>query len=268
MTRTALVAIVNLSPDSFSGDGASSAAQAIAYAKTQLEAGAMVLDVGAESTRPGATPLSAAQEWQRLAPVMGELAALCQSAGAKLSIDTRHAATATRALAAGADWINDVGGLQSDEMLHTVAASTCHCVLMHSLSVPAAPEIHLPHICDAPQEIRRWFAQQMERLAHGGIAADRLILDPGIGFGKTAAQSVAILAEAASFRTFGLPVLIGHSRKSFLKLFSDHPDTRDPLTLAFSAILMQHDIDYLRVHHVATHHTLRKALYPRAVHAS
>lgn len=259
-----LVGIVNITPDSFSDGGqALRPADALRRAAQLIEDGASVLDVGAESTRPGATPLSPQGEWARLSPVLAELAALCRAEGVALSVDTRHGETAHRALEAGADWINDVSGFQDDAMLAAVRDTDCRLVAMHALSVPASRSRVLPPSTDIAALMRDWCKATRERLAQAGIAPDRLILDPGIGFGKTARQSWALLADAPAWLPENVPVLIGHSRKSFLSLFSENepaPDLRDALTRQLSALLAAHGVAWLRVHDVAGHRLLFAAL--------
>lgn len=252
---TQLVGILNLTPDSFSDGGLIT--DAIARIDVMLQAGADVIDIGAESTRPAATPLSAEEEWQRLAPVLQQAVNAVHAAGKCVSLDSYHPETARKALSMGVDWINDVGGLHDTAMLAAVRGSECKLVLMHSLGVPANPAQHLPDECEPVSYLVDWFTRRIEELAEAGIAPGRLVIDPGIGFGKTARQSLQLVLEAERFIALGLPVLVGHSRKSFLSLFADVPAAqRDPLTLAFSAMLIQRGADYLRVHDVAAHKAL------------
>lgn len=255
-----LVGILNLTPDSFSDGGLAFAPDdALRRVDALLEAGADVVDIGAESTRPGAQPLSAEEEWARLGPVLGRAIERIHARGAIASLDTRHAATARRATSLGVDWINDVNGLQDSQMVEAVKDSACMLVLMHSLSVPADPNITLPQSCDAVAEVEQWFRARIDALKAQGIRQERLILDAGIGFGKTAKQSLALLLASPQLKALGLPLLVGHSRKSFLKLFSQDAAHRDALTLAFSSVLASMQADYLRVHDVARHRRLMGA---------
>jgi dihydropteroate synthase len=247
---TKLVAILNLTPDSFSDGGKYEGEQAVVRLEQLIEEGADVVDIGAESTRPGATPLSAEEEWARLAPFFKNLKP--EHFKTTLSLDTRHPENARRALDVGFRWINDVSGFASQAMREVVAGYDCTCVVMHSLSVPADKNITLPEGCDVIAELVEW------ALGIGDWALGRqIIIDPGIGFGKTAAQSWEIINRIDELKTLGFPLLIGHSRKSFLnpREGGDSFD-RDKSTLELSQKLIVKKIDYLRVHDVAAHKVL------------
>lgn len=217
-----------------------------------MAAGASVIDVGAESTRPGATPLSAGEEWDRLAPLLPELLARCKGGGVEVSVDTRHAKTAERALALGADWINDVSGLADPAMRAVVRDASCSIVVMHSLSIPADKARVLPEDAEPVAEVLAWWQLRKAELAGTGIAPERLIFDPGIGFGKTAQQSLALLRGVVRLQAEGTPLLIGHSRKSFLSAFTEAPaGSRDLETAVVSGWLARQGVTYLRVHALA-----------------
>jgi dihydropteroate synthase len=253
MKRPAIMGIVNVTPDSFSGDGVLAEA-AIRHAHALMEKGADILDIGAESTRPNATPLSADEEWARLGPVLEGIVAQRWRMRLRLSVDTRHAQTAARALAMGVDIINDVSGLADPAMAEILAEHACDIVVMHALSIPANPLLTLPEDCDIVAEILAWKNHIASHATLRGIGAERLIYDPGIGFGKTAQQSLTLVQSADILTKTGGRWLFGHSRKSFLKLVTDAPaDARDEATLAFSAQLAEAGVDYLRVHNVARH---------------
>lgn len=256
MNRPALAAIINLTPDSFSGDGVMGDAAMVAAIEA-VAAGAGLLDIGAESTRPGATPVTPEEEWTRLEPF---LTAFGQTSWLKkplLGIDTRHASTAAKALALGADIINDEGGLQDPAMCRALAKSSCDIVVMHALSIPADKAKVWDASVDPVTEILGWKARLTEHVLACGVAPQRLIFDPGIGFGKTPAQSLALVMQAKTLVESGGRWFYGHSRKSFLTLFTDAaPAERDALTLAFSAVLAQAGVHYLRVHALAAHHAL------------
>ncbi len=257
---TKLLGILNLTPDSFSDGGqADVPEQALERLERLIDAGADGVDIGAESTRPGATPLSPEQEWARLEPVLARAVARCQEAGVLVSLDTRHAESAARALALGVDWINDVSGFRDEAMIRVVAESTCQLVLMHARAIPADPNDTLPETDDPVAAVDAFFRSQQARLAEYGVAPERLVYDPGIGFGKSAVQSLALLARLDELAP--LPLLIGHSRKSFLSLFTDKPAAaRDELTLAVSGLLAQRHIPWLRVHNVVRHRLLLNRL--------
>ncbi len=254
-----IMGIVNLTPDSFSDGGRLHDVEAaLAHMESLLEAGAHVLDLGAESTRPGAQTLSDAEEWQRLGPVLE--AARTRFPQAVLSIDTYHPATAQRALDVGANWINDVSGAANPQMAEIIAKHPhCHYVFMHALSVPADPAQTLPETCDPVMEIAEWCKQRILRLQEAGVDTKQLIADLGIGFGKTAAQSIELLRRAGEMVTAcPVPLLIGHSRKSFLaEAGARHASDRDVETHVISAHLAGVGVAYLRVHDVAG---TRKAL--------
>lgn len=260
ISRPALMGIVNLTPDSFSGDGRMGE-DALNHARAHYLAGADILDIGAESTRPGATPLSAEEEWARLEPFLKAVTEQSWRANVRLSIDTRHADNAGHALAIGVDVINDVSGFADPQMLGTLREANCDIVVMHSLTVPVDPAVCWPQNVDPVVEILRWKADIVARAVEASIAPERLIFDPGLGFGKHPEQSLALALRAGELVASGGRWLIGHSRKSFLKLFAEvAAEERDGLTLALSAALATAGVPYLRVHHVAAHRRLFDAL--------
>lgn len=250
MVSTTLVGILNLTPDSFSDGGMyKTVHDAHAHVLRMVAEGARVIDIGAESTRPGATPITAEEEWRRLEPLLTLL--MRTEIPALISVDTRHSETAQRALALGVDWINDVSGC-TPEMVDVVRASSCRLVVMHSLTVPASREHVLPEDADPVTAVRTWFQKKREELQREGIAADRIIFDPGIGFGKTAAQSLELIRRADELRIPGIELLFGHSRKSFLSPQSNLSiEEKDEATCAVSAYLAGKGVEYLRVHNVA-----------------
>lgn len=252
---TKLLAILNLTPDSFSDGG--QVDDVLAAIDRLIEDGTDGIDIGAESTRPGATPLAPEAEWARLEPVLAEAIDHCHTRGVIVSLDTRHAHTAWRALELGVDWINDVGGFGDAAMIEAVKASDCKLVVMHALTIPADAGITLPDDADPVAEIARFFDERRQELEEQGIAPDRLIYDPGIGFGKSRRQSLALMQRMDELEA---PLLVGHSRKSFLSLFTDRPAAeRDDLTLAFSA-MMAGKVAWLRVHEVKRHRALLNQL--------
>jgi dihydropteroate synthase len=228
--RTRLMAIVNLTPDSFSGDGllgsgnlmllrglaAASAKMAVAAAVEAIDGGADIVDLGAESTRPNAVPLSSDEEQARLLPVLEQL--LIERPDAIVSVDTYHAATARAAAKAGAEIINDVSGLTWDEAMATVVAQTgCGLVLMHTRGRPGEWQSQ-PRL-DNREVVPIVFAGLCEQLAQAeavGIGTERIVVDPGFGFGKRGPENFALLAGLARLHELGRPLLTGLSRKSFL----------------------------------------------------
>ena len=224
---TKLVGILNITPDSFSDGGLHfTPEKAVGAAREMIRQGAAIIDIGAESTRPGATALSSAEEWARLQPVLAALKDI------PFSVDTRHAETASKALAAGAAWINDVSGFSDAAMVAAVKSNNCKLVFMNSLSVPASRDIVLPLKADAVTLILAWAKERIAALEAAGIVKNRLIFDPGIGFGKTREQSFALLRGIEKFKVLGVPILVGHSRKSFLG-----KEKRDEATLLLSQFM-------------------------------
>jgi 2-amino-4-hydroxy-6-hydroxymethyldihydropteridine diphosphokinase / dihydropteroate synthase len=249
-----LMGILNITPDSFSDGGYfTDVAMVIEQAHQLVAAGAEILDIGAEATNPNAHPITAAEEWRRLEEV---LTAVCKETDKmvvppKISIDTRHPATAQQALALGVDWINDVGGLTDPMMREIIAASSCDVVMMHQLGIPARVKQVLPLHEDPVKIIYQWAQQQFSELEKSGINKERVIFDVGIGFGKTATQSLEILQRFEEFKSLNIRLLVGHSRKSFQTIFTDKPAAqRDIETLPISLYLAKLETDYLRVHNV------------------
>lgn len=249
--------IVNITPDSFSDGGRFTDWSSI---EPQLDAmlagGVHILDIGAESTRPGATPLTADAEWQRLQPVLAHLQDKLQDLSLRplVSIDTYHAAVADRALAWGADIINDVGGLSSPDMLTLAAGSDKDWVAMHSVTVPAASDATLAPDCNPVTELDVWLQRRLEVWDKAGIGRRRIIFDPGIGFGKNSLQSLQLLRNAGQFRRHGLRVLVGHSRKSYMRRFGHLQQLdKDMITVGASLALCAQNIDIIRVHNIPAH---------------
>ena len=264
MSDTKLVAIINITPDSFSDGGDMfSPLAALNAIERAVAAGATVIDVGAESTRPGAQSLAWEEEWNRLEPVAMHMAGAVKGR-AEISVDTRHAATVREILPYGISWVNDVSGFLNPDMVEVVVASQCRLVVMHSLTVPANSAIVLPADVDVVAEVLAFGQRRIAELWAAGIARERIIFDPGVGFGKTAEQSVALLKDIDIFHRLGVPLLVGHSRKSFLKAWDATLD-RDAATLEVSRYLVSQGVDYLRVHDVPAHAALR-AQANRRVH--
>lgn len=248
-----LVGIVNVTPDSFS-DGGRSFAPEDAYSAiiAQQRAGAEVVDVGAESTRPGAQPLSWQEEWKRLEPVL-KLLPPKEERQFKLSLDSRHAETVERALAYGIEWINDVSGFSHAPMVRLAAGCGCKLVVMHSLGVPASREALMHPDADVVAEVLAFGRQRIAQLEGEGISRERIIFDVGVGFGKSAEQSVALMRGISAFRELGVGLLVGHSRKSFLPAWGLDVQDKDAATLEISRYLVAQGVDYLRVHDVRGH---------------
>jgi 2-amino-4-hydroxy-6-hydroxymethyldihydropteridine diphosphokinase/dihydropteroate synthase len=249
--------IVNLTPDSFSDGGELDDAAAAEQRVDSLHAdGAELIDFGAESTRPGATLLGADQEWARLEPVLGRCIERYRDKALRprFSVDTYHAETARRALALGADLINDVSGLTNDAMIDIAATSAADFVAMHNLGIPADKARTLPETEDPTAAVERWLEQRLVEWQRAGLDMQRVVFDPGIGFGKTALQSLRLLRDIERFQRFGLRLLVGHSRKSFMHtIAAADRDDRDLFTIGVSLQLCTAGVDVLRVHNVAAH---------------
>ena len=213
-----LMGVVNVTPDSFSDGGLFLAPEAAAaHAKDLAGEGADIVDIGGESTRPGAEPVSAAQELRRVMPAIEAIAAGGGAeTGPQVSIDTSKAVVAEAALAAGASFVNDVSALRADpEMAGVIAARGCECCLMHMLGEPRTMQAD-PAYEDVVSEVSSFLEARMAWAVRQGVAEERIVLDPGIGFGKTVAHNLALLARLDEIAALGRPVLVGTSRKSFL----------------------------------------------------
>ncbi len=255
MFNTKIVGILNLTPDSFSDGGQFySPAAAIERIGELVRQGADIIDIGAESTRPDATPLSAEEEWQRLEPVVKHLPAFST---VEFSIDTRHAATVSKILPYGISTVNDVSGFSSPQMVEAVQKSSCKLVIMHSLTVPADTRVVMDEHVDVVTALMEFARKRIAALVSAGIGKERMIFDAGIGFGKTTAQSFAIINGIGRFKELDVPLYIGHSRKSFL---GEPKENRDKATLEMSRELIKQGVGYIRVHDVAAHRTLMQEM--------
>jgi dihydropteroate synthase len=251
--RSLVMGIVNVTPDSFSDGGRFLAPDAaIAHARRLIAEGADLVDLGAESTRPGAEPVPAEEQIRRLLPALEALAA----DGACVSVDTASAAVARRALAAGAAVVNDVSALGDPEMPGVVAEAGAGLVLMHMRGTPRTMQQD-PHYGDAAREVREWLGARLAGARRAGIAAERVALDPGIGFGKTPRHNFELLARLEELAALGRPVLVGVSRKSFLGKQEGEglpdlpPDQRLDGGLAATAVAVFLGARIVRTHDVA-----------------
>lgn len=245
-----LMGILNVTPDSFSDGGQFLDPRAAIEQGLQLVTdGAAILDIGGESTRPGATPVTETEELRRVIPVIQGLA---ERAGVPISIDTMKARVAQEALQAGAQVVNDVSGLLADPRMDAVCAeSDCGVIVMHMRGTPQTMQTD-PHYEDVVREVREFFDARLLTLSERGIAAGRLMFDPGIGFGKTAEHNLSLLSHLNDLRSGGRPLLVGHSRKRFLKrLLGREVDERSAGTLGVALAMAAQGVDLIRVHDVA-----------------
>jgi dihydropteroate synthase len=260
--RTYVMGILNITPDSFSGDGIIAQGDAVQIAVQQardfLTSGADILDVGGESTRPGSEPLNAEAEMERVVPVIQTLSK--EFPDTLISIDTCKAVVAEEALKAGAHIVNDVWALRADPALAGVAAKhNAPVILMHNRSNPASVEVRQQlgnayigaEYDDLLADVRRELMESVKLAKQAGIPEERIILDPGIGFGKTVAHNLELIRRLDEIRALGYPVLLGASRKSFIGFTLDLPaDQRVEGTAAAVCVGITRGADIIRVHDV------------------
>lgn len=240
-----------MTPDSFSDGGrCSSLESAVAQADVLVAAGADLLDVGGESTRPFAVPVSEEEELRRVVPA---IQAIRQKYSLPISIDTSKAEVARQAIAAGADMINDVSALRHDPaMIDLVRTSTVPVVIMHMQGTPGDMQVE-PLYQDVVAEIMEFFSERLSWLRSQGVDCSRIILDPGIGFGKTKTHNLIILKNLAAFAALGQPLLLGHSRKRFLgDITGAQVEERDLATAVVSALAVMQGVSIVRVHDVSS----------------
>jgi dihydropteroate synthase len=249
-----VMGIVNVTPDSFFDGGLYLDARAAIDHGLALErAGATILDVGGESTRPGANPVPEDEELRRVLPVIEGLRA--RDSGAQLSIDTSKAPVARAALAAGATLVNDVTALRGDPgMAEVIAAAGADCCLMHMLGEPRTMQRD-PRYGDVVSEIKAFLEQRLSIAVAAGVAEERILVDPGIGFGKTTEHNLELLRRLDEIVALGRPVVIGTSRKSFLGKITARPvEDRIAATIATNLVAYQRGARVFRVHDVAPIH--------------
>jgi dihydropteroate synthase len=243
-----VMGIVNVTPDSFSDGGLlASSAGAISHAETLVEEGAHILDVGGESTRPGATSLSAEEEWQRIGPVLRQVVKW----DIPVSVDTYHPQTMQKALDLGVDIVNDVWAFRQKGALEAVASSRCGLCMMHMHGEPATMQLH-PMVGNVMDELSVFFQTQLALIDEAGIDQSRVVLDPGIGFGKTVEQNFEILRKQSLLLHFGQPLMVGWSNKSSLGAVSGLPvDQRLVPSVVAAVLAVERGARILRVHAVA-----------------
>lgn len=241
--------VMNVTPDSFYSPSrvAGDPSAIVKHAQTMIEDGADILDIGGESTRPGAEPVGLEEELSRVVPVLEALS----GHGFRISIDTYRAETARRALALGATMVNDITALRGDpEMAAVVAESGAECVLMHMQGTPQTMQ-KAPQYGDIIEDICGFFDERLESAQRAGIAEDRLWLDPGFGFGKTVRHNLTVLRRLSAFKRFGRPLLVGTSNKSTIgKVLGTPVEDRLEGTAATVALAIANGADAVRVHDV------------------
>lgn len=248
--RPLLMGIVNVTPDSFSDGGRFLLEDAaVEHALKLVDEGADILDVGGESTRPASHSVALEDELQRVVPVIKRLAG---RTAVPISVDTSKSVVARAALEAGATIINDISGLRFDRQMVSVCQQyPCGIVCMHMQGTPQTMQID-PRYTNVVTEIRDFLIERLQFLVGAEIAPERIVFDPGVGFGKTAEHNIQILSSIQDFQAIGRPILIGHSRKGFLKKVTGRQlDERLFGTIGVSVALAHQGVDLLRVHDVA-----------------
>ncbi len=244
-----IMGVINVTPDSFSDGGRFAGhEQAIAHGLQLAAEGADILDIGGESTRPGAAPVTPQEEMARILPVIEGL----KNCGKMISVDTRNAETMIAAAKAGAGMINDVTALEGEGSLEAAAATGMPVCLMHMQGKPQTMQ-DSPQYDDVVADITAYLAARIEACIQAGIAKEKIVVDPGVGFGKTLQHNLEIIKNAAAFRALDVPVLFGLSRKSFIeKICPDTPaDQRFPGSIAAALWAAQQGVEIFRVHDVA-----------------
>ncbi|MFB6344797.1 MAG: dihydropteroate synthase [bacterium] len=251
-----LMGILNVTPDSFYDGGQYNTSElALEHARTMVDSGVDVIDVGGESTRPGADPISVEQEKDRVLPVVSRLV---DTLSVPVSIDTSKASVADDALRAGASMVNDVTGLEDPEMRSVVSDQQCYVCIMHMQGTPQTMQDN-PTYESVVKDVKGFLKDRANTVVEAGLDPSNIILDPGIGFGKTLEHNRRLLTSVESIGELGYPVMIGHSRKSFIGDVLDREvDNRLSATLGVSVDLMSQGVDLLRVHDVQEHSDIRR----------
>ena len=250
MTLPKIMGILNVTPDSFSDGGQfDSEASACSQAEALIVSGADILDIGGESTRPFAEPVSEEEELSRVVPA---IRAIRRSSSIPISIDTTKAEVARQALEAGANIINDISALRKDsDMLGLVQETSVPVIIMHMQGTPGDMQVK-PHYDNVVAEIIDFFQERLAWLTEQGVDPGRITIDPGIGFGKTLSHNLSILKHLAEFKSLGCPLLLGHSRKRFIADITGlEPEERDLPTAVVSALAAGSGVDIIRVHNAA-----------------
>lgn len=257
--------VINVTPDSFSDGGKFVELDAaIAQAEAMVSAGASIIDVGGESTRPGAAPVDVDEEWQRICPVVNALT----ERGICVSVDTRHAEVARRALAAGASVINDVSGFRDPDMVEAVRDSDCGLVVMHMKGEPSTMQDD-PQYDDVVAEVCAWLRDSAAHLEESGIAHNRICVDPGPGFGKTPKQTIELMRNLHEVRHLGYPVMVAASRKSYVAyayhLEGSKPDERDEASATEAVLACELGASIVRTHNVEATVKALAGLHPYVI---
>jgi len=250
---TKIVGILNVTPDSFSDGGKfNSLDKALNHLKRMIEEGADVIDIGAESTRPAASPIGAEEEWKRLEKILPAIISVVKNSPRKIktSIDSYHFETIKKSYEVGVDIINDVQGLSDEKIVEFIAQKNIETILMHNLKVLPVKGLVINRNLNLLAEMLKWAREKIADLEKKNVQKSQLIFDPGIGFNKDALQSIRILKNIEVFNILELPIYVGHSKKSFLDAVHVEGD-RAQKTLLISKYLSLKNVDFIRVHDVA-----------------
>ncbi|MDX2083353.1 MAG: dihydropteroate synthase [Rickettsiales bacterium] len=254
---TKIVGILNITPDSFSDGGKfDSLDGALNHLQQMINDGADIIDIGAESTRPQAKPITADEEWQRLEKILPPVISIAKNASrqVKTSIDSYHFSTIKKSYELGIDIINDVSSLIDEKIIAFIAEKNLPTILMHNQKIQEDADCVINRNLNLADKIIDWAKEKIADLKKKNISSSQLIFDPGIGFAKNALQSISILKNITKFHKIGLPIYLGHSKKSFLDAidFSNYGENldRSQKTLIISKYLIAQKIDFIRVHDV------------------
>lgn len=247
-SRTYVMGILNVTPDSFSDGGMYfDYSMAIEQGRRLVEDGADIIDIGGESTRPGAEPVGLEEELRRTIPV---IEGLSNELSVPISIDTYKPEVARRALDSGASMINDISGLRDDKMIELAVEKNVPAIIMHMQGMPGDMQLN-PQYNDVVAEIANWLEDQAEKVIAAGLSADKVLIDPGIGFGKNLGHNLEIMRRLSEFKSLGYPIVLGTSRKSFIGTVLDlMPDERVEGTLATVVYGVTQGANIVRVHDV------------------
>ncbi|SCA58416.1 Dihydropteroate synthase [Chlamydiales bacterium SCGC AB-751-O23] len=254
-----LMGILNVTPDSFYDGGSYYHLSDAITRAAQLELdGASIIDVGGVSSRPNASAVPEEEEFNRVIPVIKELS---KKTTLPISVDTHRASIAKEAIKAGATIINDVSGFKSILMQKVAAEHQVDICLMHRQGTPLTMQINPSYRKGVVPSLMKWFDKKISELLNAGVKEEKIILDPGIGFGKTVEQNIEILKNISCFKSFGLRLLVGISRKSFISKITGKPSQHLlPPTLALNTLLIQEGVDILRVHDIYEHNLILQTL--------
>ncbi|MCP4704487.1 MAG: dihydropteroate synthase [candidate division Zixibacteria bacterium] len=252
LNRPLVMGILNVTPDSFSDGGKhASPKEALSFAHKMVKDGVDIIDIGGESSRPGSDPVTVDEELKRVIPIIKKIR---EHSNIPISIDTTKSEVASQTISAGADIINDISALRFDsKMAEVIAENKTPVVLMHMLGIPKTMQVE-PTYTDCVNEIMQFFSERIHFCLNNGIPREKIILDPGIGFGKRLNDNLTIINKIGQFKTFGCPVLLGASRKSFIGLVTgekNHPDKRIGGSLASAITGIQNGVDIIRVHDIS-----------------